>query len=82
MDKIDKFLNKLRHDEKLEVEKVLNDVYSGSWQVLKIKKLKGFEDRYRARKGRVRLIFRLLSTNPIEIKVLSIGNRDDNTYKF
>ncbi len=82
MDKVNKFLNKLRQNEKLEAEQILDEIYSGKWEHLNIKKLSGFTNLYRVRKHSIRFIFRLLSTNPIEIQVISVGNKDDNTYKF
>ncbi|MBI5140012.1 MAG: hypothetical protein HZA94_01005 [Candidatus Vogelbacteria bacterium] len=80
MDKIDKFLRKLRPQELDCMERVIDEIYSGEWKMLNIKKLKGFSNLYRVRSGRIRVVFELLSSSPVGIKIYSVDNRNDNTY--
>lgn len=78
MNKIDKFLFKLSLKERLIAEEVLSLVKSRQFDNLNIRKLKGFNDRYRIRQARLRIIF---SMDESRIEIIKIDNRDDNTYK-
>lgn len=77
MNKIDKFLRKLRIDDRVVILKVLSQIYSGQYNNLDIKKLKGNSGVYRVRVGRVRIIFTKTSGG---IKVDSMEFRNDKTY--
>ncbi len=77
-DKIKKFLAKLSNRELDNVQALLLDIVNNEIDHLDIKPLKGQKDIYRARKGRIRIIF---SVEKGKIKVLSVGRRDDQTYK-
>ena len=76
MNKVDKFLKKLSLEDRIVVEKCLNLVKSGNFANLDFKKLKGKENKFRVRKGNIRIIFSIENT----VKILSIGRRDDTTY--
>ncbi|PIR44701.1 MAG: hypothetical protein COV10_03340 [Candidatus Vogelbacteria bacterium CG10_big_fil_rev_8_21_14_0_10_51_16] len=80
MDRIDKFLRKLDHDEALLVRDLLKRIYARAWQGLDLKKLKGYESIYRVRTRKIRIIFKVATRSPFEIKLLSISRKDDHTY--
>jgi mRNA-degrading endonuclease RelE of RelBE toxin-antitoxin system len=77
MDKIQKALAKLSDKEKGWVKDVLKKLSSNEIDSLDVKKLKGREDIYRVRKGKIRIIFRLQENT---FFVLAIERRSDNTY--
>ena len=78
MDKITKALNKLSETEKITVQQVLTLLKAGKIETLDIKKLKGYQNIFRARKGKVRIIYRVLSAS--NVTLLAIERRSDNTY--
>jgi mRNA interferase RelE/StbE len=77
MNKLDKFLFKLEKKIREVVKKSMFLIMSGDFSTLDIKKLKGSQNRYRVRVGRVRIIFDQTS---IGNKIQDISFRDDNTY--
>ncbi len=77
-DKIEKALKKLTEKERKEVKNILTKIQRGSINGLDVKKLRGRDDIFRARKGRIRIIFRKTKES---ILVLSIERRSDKTYK-
>ena len=79
MDKLEKQLSKLTDKERERIKTVLNQLKSGNSKGLDIKKLKGREDIFRARKGDVRIIYALRGK---EIYILAIERRSEKTYKI
>jgi mRNA-degrading endonuclease RelE of RelBE toxin-antitoxin system len=79
MDKIAKALNKLGEREKRIVADILTCLKNKNWRNLDVKKLKGASDIFRARKGKIRLIYRLLKND--QIIILAIERRSETTYK-
>jgi mRNA-degrading endonuclease RelE of RelBE toxin-antitoxin system len=77
MDKIKKALAKLSAKEREKVEEILEKLISRQLAGLDLKKIKGREDIYRARRGKIRIIYRQLGD---KIFVLAIERRNDNTY--
>ncbi|MDP2789283.1 MAG: hypothetical protein Q8O46_04570 [bacterium] len=77
MNKLDKFLFKLDKKTRLVVEKVMLLIVSGDVAVLDVKKLKGNKSIYRARVGRIRIVFEQTKGGN---KIQDISYRDDNTY--
>lgn len=80
VDKIQKALNKLSEKERSAIKQILNDIHHGKVEVYDLKKLKGREDVYRIRKGKIRIIYRIDHQSG-EIFLLSVERRSDNTYK-
>ena len=80
MDKIDKFLNKLNIDDYLEIKSILKKISLDDYSGLDIKKLKGFKDIFRIRKGKIRIIFQK-DSNGSGYYVLDIHFRNEKTYK-
>lgn len=78
MDKIEKFLRKIDEKRRQQISEVIEKVLSREWKHLDIKKLKGHDDVYRVRKRDMRVIF---IDKGDDIRVLSVGYRDEDTYK-
>ncbi|PIT90210.1 MAG: hypothetical protein COU22_03480 [Candidatus Komeilibacteria bacterium CG10_big_fil_rev_8_21_14_0_10_41_13] len=79
MDKIAKALKKLSQTEKSLVKNILQNLEKENRKTLDIKKLKGHEDIFRVRKGKIRIIYRLLENN--DMMILAIERRSDKTYR-
>lgn len=77
MDKIAKALKKLAAGEKKIVKAILVKINCHDFNGLDIKKLKGRQDIYRVRKGKIRIIYRLDNN---KIFILTVERRSDNTY--
>ncbi len=78
MDKIAKALQSLSSKERELIKTILLKIKSGFLDGLDVKKLKNCEDIYRARKGKLRIIFK--RTDDKNIYILAIERRSDNTY--
>ena len=78
MDRVGKFLSKLLPTEKAALESIIAKVLAHNFSGLDVKKLKGGENKFRVRKGRIRVIFRKDGDN---IFILSIERRGNTTYK-
>lgn len=77
-DKIQKSLDALSEKEKEVVRGLLLKIKNGQFFGVDIKKLKAREDIYRARKGKIRIIYKM---NNDGIYLLAIEQRSENTYK-
>ena len=77
-DKIDKALEKLSEKEKTKLKELLSSLKKGVLLNIDVKKLKGRDDIFRIRKGKIRVIFRKTEN---EIKILSLERRNDRTYR-
>ena len=77
MDPIAKFLNKLLPKEKDVLEDIITRIFAHDFTGLDVKKLKGADNRFRVRKGSVRIIFRKEDNN---IFILTVERRSDTTY--
>ncbi|MCX6712557.1 MAG: hypothetical protein NT041_02640 [Candidatus Vogelbacteria bacterium] len=80
MDKISKNLAKLTVQEKEAIAKIFAKIQAGKIAGLDLKKLKGYDDIYRVRFGKWRVIYRTDSKG--KIFLVSFDRRNDNTYKF
>lgn len=78
MDRISKFLRKLSQKERVVARAILSKILARDLEGLDVKKLKGKNNEFRARKGDIRIIF-LMSGDLI--KVISIERKSDTTYK-
>lgn len=79
MDKLEKQLSKLTDKERERIKAVLSQLKSGNYKGLDIKKLKGREDIFRARRGDLRIIYALRGK---EIYILAVERRSEKTYKI
>jgi mRNA-degrading endonuclease RelE of RelBE toxin-antitoxin system len=78
MDKIQKALRKLKRKELGWFRQILRTLDSGDWPDLDVQKLSGHKDVYRAKKGKLRVIFRQSNDR---IFILAVERRSDNTYR-
>ncbi len=76
MDANQKFLKKLDSKRKQAILLVLQQIEQKDFS--DIKKLKGFKDKYRARKGKIRVQFFIHDNGGVEI--LDTDFRNDNSY--
>jgi len=79
MDKIEEFLKKLSEKEKALTKEILVLLESNRASSLNIKKLKGHNDIFRVRKGNIRIIYKVESS---QIVLIAITRRNEKTYKF
>lgn len=80
MSKIEKLLKKFSNKEREQIKQILQKIYSGKLESVDLKKLKGYKDIFRVRKGDIRIIYRLDSSD--NIFILVIERRNDKTYKI
>ncbi|MFH0859078.1 MAG: hypothetical protein V1868_00390 [Patescibacteria group bacterium] len=80
MDKIEKALQKLTPEEREIVKEILAKLKNKQFKNLNLKKLKGLNDIFRVRKGKIRIIYRTGSVG--RISILAIERRSDTTYNF
>ncbi|MDP3793002.1 MAG: type II toxin-antitoxin system RelE/ParE family toxin [bacterium] len=79
MPSLKKLLSRFNRKEKEAIELLLEKVISRNWGNLDIKKLKGYHDIFRLRKGDLRIIYRVADKR---ISILNIANREEATYKL
>ena len=79
MDKIAKALSRLTETEKNAVKNILKLLENNDFKNLNIKKLKGYADIFRIRKGKIRIIYRIMANQ--ETRLLAIERRSENTYR-
>lgn len=78
MDAIEKILRKLNDRERRWVREILKKLQARRFDGLDVKKLKGRSDIFRARKGDVRIIYRVSEEK--ELFILAIERRSEKTY--
>lgn len=78
VDKIIKSLSKFTQKEKDLVKKLLLKINKNNVAGLDLKKLKGRDDIYRVRKGKIRIIYRIDNK---QVYLLTIERRNENTYR-
>lgn len=78
MNKIDKYTKKLGKNERVAILEILEQIQEGIISGLDIKKLKGYDNYFRVRKGKTRIIFHLdINGQPV---IKRVERRGDNTY--
>ena len=78
MEKIKKLLLKLTLDERKKIETTLTKIISNNLNDVNVRKLRGHEDIFRVRVGKLRIIFRRDDTLN---RILEISRRSEDTYK-
>jgi mRNA-degrading endonuclease RelE of RelBE toxin-antitoxin system len=78
MDKIQKALERFTSKEKKKVKEILVKLKNQQLGSLDIKKLKGREDIFRVRKGRIRIVYK--TDQKGNIFILTIERRSDTIY--
>ena len=79
MDRIEKALKKLHPWEREIIQEILSKIKRGDIQGLNIKKLKGRGDIFRARKGDIRIIYRVKAEG--NMFLLAIERKSEKTYR-
>ncbi len=79
MDKISKALEKIDKKEKEAIRNILVKIKNKDFKGFDVKKLKGRNNIFRVRKGKIRIIYHLKQE---KIMILSIERRSEKTYKF
>lgn len=74
-----KLLSKFNKEERKIIEDLIEAIISLKWNNLDVKKLKGYHNIFRVRKGDVRIIYKMEGKI---ISVLAIERRSEKTYKF
>ena len=74
-----KILSKFGAEDRGVLEVLIGKITSSNWQGLDIKKLVGYQDIFRLRKGKIRIIFRKYK---VGISVINIERRKETTYKL
>lgn len=78
MDKLEKALTRLSREERTSVKQLLQRIITGRLENLNLKKLKGYDDTYRVRKGKIRIIFQKNNGRPI---IIAISRRTEAMYR-
>lgn len=79
MPSIKKFLSRFSKEEREDIELLIEKINSFVWDALDVKKLKGYRDVFRVRKGDIRIIYR---AQVGRIFIIAIERRNESTYKF
>ena len=79
MDRITKALRKLSSKEREAVVALVTAIVKNNVSELDLKKLKGYQNVFRIRKGNIRIVFTKLKK---ETRILSIDRRREDTYRL
>lgn len=79
VDRIDKALSKMSTKERAQILSILESINKGDVASLDLKKLKGFDNTFRVRKGRYRIIFYM--KDKTDIRIIDVERRTDTTYR-
>lgn len=79
MPSLKKLLSRFYKKEREDIELLIEKINSLKWDALDVKKLKGYHDIFRVRKGNIRIIYRLQGN---KIFILAIERRNESTYKL
>lgn len=77
-DRIEKFLTKLNKKESETYRDIVKAILSNNFDMYDVKKMSGYSNIFRIRKGRLRIIFKKDNEGN---EILHVGNRDENTYR-
>ena len=79
MPDLKKLLSRFEKAERVILENLIKRIFSLNWKNLDIKKLKGQDDIFRVRKGKLRIIYRL--SDKKEVYIIAIERRSETTYR-
>ena len=79
MPSVKKLLSKFSREEREKLELFIKAINSLNWRNLDVKKLKGYQNIFRVRKGKIRIVF---TKDKKDISILSIDRRHENIYKL
>jgi len=78
VDRLTKNIRKLSNGDRRTAKKIMAQLRRGDTLGLHTKKLSGYENIYRAKKGRLRVIYRKDASG---VAILDVNLRSDTTYK-
>lgn len=79
MPTLSKLLSKFSIEDRKILESAIVKIISLDWHNLDIKKLKGYQDIFRFRKGKLQIVFTKIDKN---IRIINIERRNETTYKI
>lgn len=79
MPTLGRLLSKFDKKDREILEYLIGRITSLNWRSLNITKLKGYQDIFRLRKGKIRIIFIKVGKN---IRIISIERRKEDTYNL
>ena len=79
MPTLERLLSEFNKKDRKILEHLINRITSPDWSSLNIKKLKGYQDIFRLRKGKLRIIFMKVSN---DIRIINIERRKEDTYSL
>ena len=79
MPSLKKLLSRFKRKERETIEALIGKIVSRNWDNLDIKKLKGYRDIFRLRKGDIRIIYQIINKR---VSILNIANRKETTYNL
>lgn len=79
MPTLSKLLSKFNLEDRKILESAITKIISLDWRNFDIKKLKGYQDIFRFRRGKLRIIF---VKNGKNIRIINIERRKETTYKI
>ena len=79
MPTLKKLLSRFSAEDRKILESLIERVFSLNWENLDIKKLKGYQNVFRLRKGELRIIYQVINK---KILIINIARRKENTYKL
>ena len=79
MPTLERLLSKFNKKDRKILEYLIGRIISLNWRNLNIKKLKGYQDIFRLRKGKIRIIFIKIDK---DIRIINIERRKEDTYSL
>lgn len=79
MPTLKKLLSRFNREDRVILESLIEKIISLNWHGLDIRKLQGYEDIFRLRKGKIRIIF---YKHKVDISIINIERRSEKTYKL
>lgn len=79
MPTLERLLSKFDKEDGEILEYLIGRITSLNWRGLNIKKLKGYQDIFRLRKSKIRIIFTKIGKN---IRIINIERRKEDTYNL
>lgn len=79
MPALKKLLSRFNREDRIILENLIEKIISLNWRGLNIKKLQGYDDIFRLRKGKNRIIF---YKRKVGISIINIERRNEKTYRF
>ena len=80
MPSLKKLLSPFEKAESIMLENLIERIFSFKWHNLNVKKLKGYKNIFRLRKGKLRIIYQV--SDQKEVTIFIIERCSEKTYKF